>query len=36
MDIEKLRTGIDAIDAEIVRLLNERCELGRQIGVWKH
>ena len=36
MDIEKLRIGIDAIDAEIVRLLNERCELGRQIGVWKH
>ena len=33
MDIEKLRTGIDAIDAEIVRLLNERCELGRQIYV---
>jgi len=36
MDIEKLRSKIDAIDVEIIRLLNERCELGRQIGVWKH
>lgn len=36
MDIEKLRNEIDAIDVEIIRLLNARCEFGRKIGVWKH
>ena len=36
MDIEKLRTEIDSIDSEIIRLLNQRCELGRRIGAWKH
>ncbi|MDR0931832.1 MAG: prephenate dehydratase [Victivallales bacterium] len=36
MDIEKLRTEIDAIDTEIIQLLNKRCDLGRQIGAWKH
>ncbi len=36
MDIDKLRNEIDSIDGEIIRLLNARCELGRQIGVWKH
>lgn len=36
MSIENLRTGIDEIDSEIIRLLNRRCELARQIGAWKH
>ncbi len=36
MSIEKLRAGIDEIDTEIIRLLNQRCDLARQIGAWKH
>ena len=28
MSIENLRTGIDEIDSEIIRLLNRRCELA--------
>lgn len=35
MDIEKLRAGIDAIDQDIVRMLNERCRLAKEIGEWK-
>ena len=35
MDIEILRAGIDAIDQDIVRMLNERCRLAKEIGEWK-
>lgn len=35
MDIEKLRAGIDAVDQDIVRMLNERCRLAKEIGEWK-
>jgi chorismate mutase / prephenate dehydratase len=31
-EMESLRTGIDAVDEEIVRLLDERARLARQIG----
>jgi chorismate mutase / prephenate dehydratase len=31
-ELEGLRTGIDAVDEEIVRLLNERARLARRIG----
>ena len=35
MSIEKLRAGIDSIDSEIIRLLNERCRLVCEVGAWK-
>lgn len=35
MSIENLRNGIDEIDSTIIGLLNQRCELARQIGHWK-
>ena len=31
-EMEGLRTGIDAVDAEIVRLLDERARLARRVG----
>ena len=35
-EMEGLRTGIDEVDAEIVRLLNRRARLARRIGEIKH
>ena len=35
MDIQELRTQIDRVDDEIVRLYGERMELARQIGQYK-
>ncbi len=34
-DIAQLRERIDAVDREIVRLLNERCRLVCEVGEWK-
>jgi chorismate mutase / prephenate dehydratase len=36
MEISDYRRRIDALDAEILRLLNERAELARRIGAAKH
>ncbi len=36
MDIEKFRAQIDAVDSEIIRLLNERCRLACEIGAYKN
>ena len=36
MDIEKFRAQIDAVDTEIIRLLNERCRLACEIGAFKN
>lgn len=35
-DVAALRTGIDEIDAQMVRLLDERARLARRIGEIKH
>ncbi len=35
MNLEELRNRIDSLDAEIVRLLNERSGLAREVGRWK-
>ena len=35
-ELEGLRAGIDAVDEEIVRLLDERARLARRIGEIKH
>lgn len=35
-DLSQLRTRIDEIDAELVRLLNERARLAKEIGALKH
>lgn len=35
-EMSKLREGIDAVDEEIVRLLDERARLARRIGEIKH
>ena len=35
MELDKLRNGIDSIDGEILRLLNERMALVAKIGEWK-
>ena len=35
MDIQELRTQIDRVDDELVRLYGERMELARQIGRYK-
>ena len=35
-EMQEIRVGIDAVDAEIVRLLDERARLARRIGEIKH
>ncbi len=35
MDLEKLRTQIDEIDAEMVELYKKRLDIADQIGAWK-
>ena len=35
-NLESLRAQIDAVDARIHELLNERARLARQVGVSKH
>lgn len=35
MDLQELRIKIDSIDREIVRLLNERYEVVKEVGEWK-
>lgn len=35
MDIDSLRSGIDAVDAQLVELIGRRGELARQIGEYK-
>ena len=35
MDLAELRKKIDAVDNEIVRLLNERYRTAIEIGTWK-
>jgi chorismate mutase/prephenate dehydratase len=34
--IDQLRSRIDALDAELLKLLNQRAELARQIGGLKN
>lgn len=34
-DLDSLRQGIDAIDAQILRLLAERLALVLEVGAWK-
>lgn len=34
-DIKDLRKEIDAVDAQLVRLLEERMAVSRRIGEWK-
>ena len=35
MDLQDLRVRIDAIDRQIVHLLNERYEVVKKVGEWK-
>jgi chorismate mutase/prephenate dehydratase len=35
-ELRRLRRRIDALDRRIVRLLNERAELAREVGAAKH
>ena len=35
MDLQELRIKIDSIDRRIVRLLNDRYEVVKQVGEWK-
>ena len=35
MDIQDLRVQIDAIDRQIVRLLNDRYKVVKEVGEWK-
>jgi len=35
MKLEELRNLIDQIDEKIIQLLNERCKIAGQVGVWK-
>ena len=35
-ELAKLREGIDALDGELLRLINERAKLARRIGEIKH
>ena len=35
MDLQELRTKIDSIDREIVRLLNDRYDVVGKVGEWK-
>ena len=35
MQLDELRKIIDQIDEKIVQLLNERCKIAGQVGVWK-
>ena len=34
-DLAQLRSGIDAVDRELLRLLNQRAELANQVGELK-
>lgn len=36
MNLDELRAGIDAIDSQMIELLNRRCEIAARIGSWKH
>lgn len=36
MDLTELRNNIDRIDRNVVELLNERFELVKEVGKWKH
>src|SRR5712671_1216332 len=35
MDLPEIRLKIDAVDEQIIRLLNERSDLVHEVGIWK-